>query len=438
MFKKHQFISVFLILVLVVVNMMIPIQGSTTIEELDRQAQEQQVKQKALEKKLKEQEAQKKANQALLGEIESQFDLVQERLAVGDQNVKDLYSSISDLELEIAKVNMTLDDLEFQLEIKENEIIGTELELQRIKKDKELLYEQAKERMRVMYEYGDTGFLDVMFESSDLMDMFSRLEYINRLVDADNDLFANLDQYEGDILGKETELEVHETILKDLAGEVLEEKTVLDEKVTSKTLEVERVDELIEIQKSEQAVLAKEETATEANIDEINDTIDAIAAENKRVDDEIKRLISMRAAAIARENGYDYNGGMILWPVPGWSRISSKFGPRLHPIHKTWKNHNGIDIPASSGTPIIAVMDGEVILAKYSSSYGNYAIIAHGNGYVSLYGHSSKLLVSKGDKVYAGQPIAKVGTTGWSTGNHLHFGFQKNDVWVNPMDYIGN
>lgn len=438
MLSKHRVLSLLLVLVLVVVNMMIPVQGTTTIEELDRQAQEQQAKQKALEARLKEQEAKKKENQAYLGEIESQFDLVQERLDVGDQNIKDLYLSIGELELEIAKVNMTLDDLEFELEVKENEIISTQLELQRIKKDKELLYEQARERVRVMYEYGDTGFLDVMFESTDLMDMFSRLEYINRLVDADNDLFAHLDQYEGDIIGKETELEVHETTLKDLASEVLAEKSILDDKVTSKTLEVERVDELMEIQKSEKAVLAQQEANTEANIDQINDDIDAIEAEEKRVEDEIKKLVSMRAAAIARENGYDYNGGMILWPVPGWSRISSPFGPRLHPIYKTWKNHNGIDIPATSGTPIISVMDGEVILAKYSSSYGNYVIVAHGNGYVSLYGHASKLLVSKGDEVYAGQAIAEVGTTGWSTGNHLHFGFQKNDVWVNPMDYIGN
>ena len=132
----------------------------------------------------------------------------------------------------------------------------------------------------------------------------------------------------------------------------------------------------------------------------------------------------------------NYNGGAILWPVPGWSRISSPFGPRLHPIQKIWKDHNGIDIPASGGTPIIAVMSGEVIIAKYSSSYGNYCAIAHGNGYLSLYAHCSSLNVKVGDKVEAGQTIAKVGTTGWSTGNHLHFGFQKNDVWVNPMDYV--
>lgn len=396
--------------------------SSDALESLKQQEKEQQAKQKTLANKRDSLEAYKK-------EISSQFSVLESRMEVGDQMLNDLFSSIVTLELEIADMNMTIEEVENALDAKENEINRVKLELQLIAKDKEYLHAQAKERIRVMYEYGDAGTLEIVFESEDLMDMFSRLEYINRLVEADNDLFDTLDRFEDDILGKEAELEIHESTLQDLVNEALLERKNLEYVVTSKGLEVEHANELIETQRAYQETLNQEEAETEAELD-------AIEAEEARVDRDLENTMRLMAAEINRLNGYEYNGGMILWPVPGWTSLSSPFGPRLHPIHKTWKNHNGVDIPANGGTPIIAVMDGEVIIAKYSSSYGNYTAIAHGNGYVSLYAHCSSLNVSVGDKVNAGQTIAKVGTTGWSTGNHLHFGFQKDNVWINPMDYV--
>ncbi len=409
---------------------------SDTLDELKELEEAQKARQEELAEKQKQQEKRKKEQQNLLNEIEEQFDVIESRLEAGNSALKELYVSIGALEKEIVTQNLSLDEIELSLEEKQSEIEDVKLELKQIRMEKERLHAQAMERIRVMYEYGDTGYLEVLVSSDDLMDMFSRLEYINRLVEADNDLFSSLNAFETDITAKESSLEIHEATLEELRAEVLVEKAALEEKVISKNLEVERANTLMNEQKAYQQTLSEEESQTEAVINEIQKTLDQIEEEEARVDEELRLILAKKAAEIARISGLDYDGGMILWPVPGWSRISSPFGPRFHPIQQVWKNHNGIDIPATSGTPIIAVMSGEVIISKYSSSYGNYCAIAHGNGYVSLYAHASALLVSVGDKVEAGETIAKVGTTGWSTGNHLHFGFQKNEVWVDPMDYF--
>lgn len=410
--------------------------SSNTLKELEDLQKAQEAQQRELANKKAEQQRRKNEQNALIREIESQYEVINTRLAEGDQSLQNLYAKIGELELEIVDMNLSIEELEIALQEMEIEINGVKLELQQIRADKDILHQQAIERIRVMYEYGDTGYLEVLLEASDLMDMFSRMEYINRLVEADNELFDTLDRFESDISAKEASLKIYEASLQDLKNDALAEKAILEEKVIVKGLEVEHANELMDTQRAWQASLKEEEGQAEAAIRNIVSQLNAIAEEEARVDRELAETLARKAAEIQRLSGLDFDGGPIMWPVPGWTRISSPFGPRLHPIHKIWKNHNGIDIPASGGTPIIAVASGEVIIAKYSSSYGNYCAVAHGNGYVSLYAHCSSMNVQVGDKVDAGETIARVGTTGWSTGNHLHFGFQKNDVWVDPMSYV--
>lgn len=411
--------------------------SGTTLEDLDRQKEEQEQKAKQLEQELSSLRSKESEQKAHLASIEEENEVVRMRMDASNDILDSLMVSIGELNLQIETLNYELEELDLSIAIKENEMNKTLLELQRIEKDKEILHAQAKERIRVMYEYGDSGFLEVMLESKDLMDMFSRMEYINRLVDADNELFNNLDQYEENIVGKETELEVHEQTLQQMSSTLEEEKLNLDDLVVSKNLEVEYANELRDIQEATRIALKEQELETEEILDEIEDNQDAIDAELQRVEDEMARIVAMELALLAGDDGITAEGS-ILWPVPGWSRISSKFGPRLHPIQNVWKPHNGIDIPAYSGTPIVAAAGGKVVIAQYSSGYGNYCVIAHAHGYSSLYGHASKLKVSVGDYVEAGETVALVGTTGWSTGNHLHFGFKKNDTWLNPVDYIVN
>jgi murein DD-endopeptidase MepM/ murein hydrolase activator NlpD len=153
-----------------------------------------------------------------------------------------------------------------------------------------------------------------------------------------------------------------------------------------------------------------------------------IEAQEKAVDDEIKRLQMER----------DYVGGELAWPAPGYYRITSEFGMRFHPVLKYNKLHTGIDIGVPSGSKIVAANDGVVIIAKYNVAYGYYIVIDHGGGISTLYAHNKKLLVSVGQTVKKGQVISYSGSTGYSTGPHLHFEYRINGEYQNPLDYLKN
>ena len=126
----------------------------------------------------------------------------------------------------------------------------------------------------------------------------------------------------------------------------------------------------------------------------------------------------------------------FIWPCPSSSRITSNFGGRESPTEGASSNHQGIDIGASTGSNILAAASGVVTIATYSSSAGNYVMISHGGGVSTVYMHCSSLLVSEGEQVSQGQVIAKVGSTGYSTGPHLHFGIRSGGSYVNPLNYV--
>ncbi len=156
---------------------------------------------------------------------------------------------------------------------------------------------------------------------------------------------------------------------------------------------------------------------------------DKLLAKSKQLEEELKKLQE-------ESKKIKYAGGKMLWPAEKGTYISSYFGNRLHPIHKVWRMHNGIDIPAPGGSNIRAANSGTVIRATWDSGYGWYIIIDHGGGISTLYAHARELVAKAGDKVERGQVIAKVGTTGTSTGNHLHFEVRVNGTPVNPLNYV--
>lgn len=143
-----------------------------------------------------------------------------------------------------------------------------------------------------------------------------------------------------------------------------------------------------------------------------------------------------KSALTYSANPVKYTGGKFLWPVPSSSRITSEYGYRIHPVYKTRKFHSGIDIAAGYGVNILASADGTVTLATDNGGYGKCIIINHGSGLATLYAHNSTLLVSKGDKVTRGQIIAKAGSTGVSTGPHLHYEVRVNGSTTDPVQYL--
>lgn len=407
---------------LIITSASVDVNASKELDELKQREEAQVEKQKALDQKRKELAIEKKA-------IEGEYNQVETNIEETDELITTTYDSIKELELDKVDLELKIDELENQLEGKRIDIAKVHVDLQTTLQDKEVANSKARERIRVMYEYGDVGFLEVLFDSGDLIEMFNRMEYINRLVEADNAIFASLSDYEADILAKKAELEVHEATLVEMSNDVELEKTELQDMVDSKNLLVANAMKLKETQEQTQEEL-------EATLEQKQKLDDQFEQAMKAADAEMNNIMAAKAAQIQKENGFTYSGGEMTWPVQGWYRISSEFGPRFHPIHKEMRNHDGIDIPASAGTPIVAAKSGEVIISKYNVGYGNYVAIAHGNGYITLYAHCSKRLVNVGDPVAEGQKIAEVGSTGWSTGNHLHFGVKLNDQWVNPLPYV--
>ena len=152
----------------------------------------------------------------------------------------------------------------------------------------------------------------------------------------------------------------------------------------------------------------------------------------KQIEDAIKKE--------EQQNKVDANSGNIgvkfIWPIPDSTRITSRFGPRKAPVAGASNYHKGVDVGAPKGTPIIAAAGGTVVISTYHYSAGNYVMINHGNGVYTVYMHASKLLVEVGDKVKQGEKIALVGTTGYSTGNHLHFGVRINGTYYDPLNYV--
>ena len=150
----------------------------------------------------------------------------------------------------------------------------------------------------------------------------------------------------------------------------------------------------------------------------------------------IEAAIRQQQAALDEANRRVYGGGQFVWPAPKYTRISDDYGMRTHPTLGVQMMHNGIDMAAPSGSPILAAADGNVIAAAYSSSMGNYIMIDHGSDIITVYMHASALNVSVGQEVSAGDRIGSVGSTGRSTGPHLHFGVRKNGTYVNPWSYL--
>ena len=186
--------------------------------------------------------------------------------------------------------------------------------------------------------------------------------------------------------------------------------------------------------KDEQAELDDKKDAVDSDIAQTQEELDKMEAEAEALNEQIRREAEANAAN--NDDVVYYNGGQMQWPAPAYTRISCYFGWRTHPITGRKNYHGGTDLAAPGGSPILAAESGTVIIAARHWSYGNYVVIDHGGGLATLYAHSSKLLVSKGQHVERGQKIALVGTTGSSTGNHLHFEVRKNGVRVNGLPYI--
>ncbi len=343
----------------------------------------------------------------------------------------DVQAKVNDLNAQLMNISSRITALENQLAQKNQELTEkkdqieeTKDQLEDAKKQEEQQYADMKVRIQFMYENAQESYFEALFSSESFSDFLNSAEYIMQIQEYDRKKLGEYQETVAYIDGVEKQLEEDYATLEEMKKEVEQEKvSVEQEKASVATLMKQRETELAGI---------------EGNIDSAQNDADYYAAEIQAQEEiiaEIKRIEAEKAAAGKQDN--PYTGGVFTWPCPSSTRVTSDYGTRVSPMGGASSNHKGIDIGASGGAAIVAAADGTVTTAAYSSAAGNYVMIDHGGGLYTVYMHASALLVSPGQTVSAGQTIAQVGSTGISTGNHLHFGVSLNGSYVSPWSYLG-
>lgn len=325
------------------------------------------------------------------------------------------------LDQNLAVLEQNILDLQDQIARKQIEIAQTTIELEQAEKTAQNQYDYMVMCIRYIYEASTLSTMwEVLFGTENISDFFNRIDYMNRVQEYNQGLWDEYQMSRRYIALCREELEVDKELLDEQMKNVANEQAKVEALITEKQKQIVAYES--DISNQEKAIKEKEEEIAEQN---------AILAElEKLVKEEKERLKQQNQA------GQTYDGGVFKFPLASYTRVSDEFGYRKDPILGVQQFHSGVDFAAPKGTAIYAAYDGVVVAATYHYSMGNYVMIDHGDGLYTIYMHASALYVSANDKVKRGDTIAAVGSTGRSTGNHLHFSVRKDGVYVSPWDYI--
>lgn len=330
----------------------------------------------------------------------------------------DVSSYITKIDNELAEVQSQIEEYNGLISDKEGEIEQTTVELEGAIKQEEEQYDSMKTRIKFMYEQGDTFYIDLMLNAKTFTDFLTKANYIEQL-----------SAYERQKLDEYTEAREWTEVVK---ASLESEKELLDEAKVAKEADEATLSEL----------LAEKENELYSYNSKINKMEKQIADYESELEEERSVIEALEAAIkqdkkdLESQTRRKYDGGMFTFPCPSYIRVTDDFGWRTDPITGASSYHSGVDLGAPAGSAILAAYDGTVVAATYNWSMGNYIMIDHGDDLYTIYMHASALYVSAGQNVSAGDKIAAVGTTGRSTGNHLHFGVRLNGSYVSPWNYL--
>jgi murein DD-endopeptidase MepM/ murein hydrolase activator NlpD len=345
---------------------------------------------------------------ASLSSIRKQIQEKKSQLSEQQEEASDLNDQVEALEKDINSKQADIDKLESAITEAEAELDQLEADLEEAEKKVEEQNENLNARLRNMYKNGSVGFIDVLLNSGSFSEFLTNLSLVQKIYSSDKDVLESLQDAYDEIDAKKKEVEAAK-----------------EELTTSKSVAEEEKADL----ESDKSSLEKKKSEIAASTKETQKMLAKLEADAAALSSTIKNQGSSSSTS-------KYTGGQMAWPAPSYTRISSYFAGRIDPITGKKSTHGGVDLASPYGSAVVAANPGTVIIAGYHSSYGNYIVIDHGGGVATLYGHCSKLLVSKGTKVSRGQRIANVGSTGRSTGNHLHFEVRLNGTRVDPLPYI--
>ncbi len=354
------------------------------------------------------------ASQSAVDALRQELSETSERKKEIEAELKDLSADKKALSAQIVKLDEQIATAEAEIELQEqlvtelgNQIAEQEVALQQAQADQEEQYEKMKSRIRFMVENGNASYLNILLSAEDFAEFLSLYEIVSQVSTYEQELFEEL---------------------RALSEQIAETKQQLED---SRAEQVEQLNSLeankqqLDIERDNRSQRMKDLETAE---DEVKEAFEEIEAEEDSINAEIKRMVAELATTTT------YVGGTFLWPLPSsYTYITCPYGMRNHPITGKYKLHTGVDIRVGSGVNIFAANGGTVITSTYSAAYGNYVVINHGGGVSTLYAHMSKRAVSKGDVVSQGDVIGYVGSTGYSTGPHLHFEIIKNGSTIDPM-----
>ena len=394
MSKRNEIIRKLFTLLMVAV-MVVPLAGPAMLVEADAKVTQEQID--ALKDKASSLASQKADIQAQLKAIRADKSKVMDQKELLEDQIDVINAEISNIDNQISQYN-TL-------------IAQKEAELQENEAKQEEQYDLFCQRMRMMEEEGEVSYWSILFASDDFADLLDNFMMIEEIIEYDNGIMESL---------------------LAIRAQIEEDKAVMEESKAAQ-------EEARKAQEAAKAELAAQESEVDKLISQISaqeDVLEEAEAALKKqanaVDAEIKakeKAMQSQIANVPSESGY-------LWPLPaGYNTLSSLFAGRYHPITGKWQSHTGIDIPAPKNTPIYAAKSGVVTTSVKKGSYGNYVVVSHSDGTSTLYAHMNSRAVKEGQTVKQGQVIGYVGTTGSSTGNHLHFEVHVNGSRTNPTNY---
>lgn len=390
-----------------------------------------------------------------ISSVQSQINSTKQQKASTESEIQELDRQLASVQAEITQLNTKIQETTANLN-------KSQQELKEAIATREAHYNTLKKRIRVMYEYGNSGYLEALLSSDNFSDFITRLEYTNKLVEYDNKVLKDYTHSEEVIATNVKTIAKDKKQIEDMKAEQAKKQQILDNNIARKNQIVKQLDsnqstyeaQIADLQQQDanvQALIQKAEAEAKAREAAAAKAKAAAQAAKAKSSSSSRTKSSTRSKSSSYNTGssntsggsssatvYSSNGKHYQYPIPAYNgyKPNSGYGYRSSPIAGGTEFHTGVDLKATLNTDVIAAESGTVIYAGWRGGYGKCVIIDHGGGYSTLYAHNNVLKVSVGQSVQRGQVIAGAGTTGYSTGVHSHFEVRINGQHTNPTGYI--